>query len=45
MQQHMAGKGHCKFDLGKEDSEFHDFYDFSCGDNRDGDEPEMQEAT
>ncbi|KAJ4309005.1 hypothetical protein N0V84_011758 [Fusarium piperis] len=28
-QQHMVGKGHCKFDLYDEDSEFRDFYDFS----------------
>ncbi|CAF3485390.1 hypothetical protein FGSG_11025 [Fusarium graminearum PH-1] len=27
VQQHMTGKGHCKFDL-SEDSEFADFYDF-----------------
>jgi pre-60S factor REI1 len=28
VQQHMLGKGHCKFDI-REDSEFADFYDFS----------------
>lgn len=28
VQQHMLGKGHCKFDIW-EDSEFADFYDFS----------------
>ncbi|KAF7553681.1 hypothetical protein G7Z17_g3459 [Cylindrodendrum hubeiense] len=27
-QHHMSGKGHCKFDLYNEDSEFRDFYDF-----------------
>ncbi|KAL3595420.1 C2H2 zinc finger transcription factor [Fusarium poae] len=27
VQQHMTGKGHCKFDV-SEDSEFADFYDF-----------------
>jgi pre-60S factor REI1 len=27
VQQHMMGKGHCKFDI-SEDSEFADFYDF-----------------
>ncbi|KAM0279101.1 hypothetical protein ACHAQH_004787 [Verticillium albo-atrum] len=25
----MLGKGHCKFDIAKDDSEFADFYDFS----------------
>ncbi|KAM0424899.1 hypothetical protein ACHAPT_009955 [Fusarium lateritium] len=28
-QQHMVDKGHCKFDLYNEDSEFRDFYEFS----------------
>jgi hypothetical protein len=28
VQQHVTGKGHCKIDLEKEDSEFRDFYDF-----------------
>ncbi|KAF4968889.1 hypothetical protein FSARC_3788 [Fusarium sarcochroum] len=28
VQQHMTGKGHCKFDV-SDDSEFADFYDFS----------------
>ncbi|OHX00427.1 pre-60s factor [Colletotrichum incanum] len=27
VQQHMLGKGHCKFDITIEDSEFKDFYD------------------
>ncbi|GJC78432.1 core trichothecene cluster (CTC) protein 15 [Colletotrichum liriopes] len=27
VQQHMLGKGHCKFDITAEDSEFKDFYD------------------
>ncbi|KAF9882286.1 putative TRI15 [Colletotrichum karsti] len=27
-QQHMTGKGHCKIDIEKENSEFKDFYDF-----------------
>ncbi|KAF4827899.1 Core trichothecene cluster (CTC) protein 15 [Colletotrichum tropicale] len=27
-QQHMTGKGHCKIDVEKENSEFKDFYDF-----------------
>lgn len=29
VQQHMTGKGHCKFDISEEDSELADFYDFS----------------
>ncbi|KAK6865225.1 hypothetical protein PG990_005331 [Apiospora arundinis] len=28
-QQHMLGKNHCRFDIGREGSEFADFYDFS----------------
>jgi pre-60S factor REI1 len=27
VQQHMIGKGHCKYDLADKDSEFRDFYD------------------
>lgn len=29
VQQHMIGKGHCRFDISEQDSEFADFYDFS----------------
>ncbi|KAI1349152.1 C2H2 type zinc-finger-domain-containing protein [Xylaria sp. FL0043] len=29
VQQHMTGKGHCKFDISGQDSEFAEFYDFS----------------
>lgn len=29
IQQHMTGKGHCKFDISEKDSEFAEFYDFS----------------
>ncbi|KAI1123837.1 C2H2 type zinc-finger-domain-containing protein [Nemania abortiva] len=29
VQQHMTGKGHCKFDVSEPDSEFAEFYDFS----------------
>ncbi|KAF2967298.1 hypothetical protein GQX73_g6262 [Xylaria multiplex] len=29
VQQHMTGKGHCKFDISEPDSEFAEFYDFS----------------
>lgn len=37
VQQHMMGKGHCKIDILKEDSEFRDFYDFhSTSDDSDG---------
>ncbi|KAI0427509.1 putative pre-60S factor REI1 [Xylaria sp. FL1042] len=28
IQQHMTGKGHCKFDISEHDSEFAEFYDF-----------------
>lgn len=37
-QQHMTGKGHCKIDILREDSEFRDFYDFASGDNSEGEE-------
>ncbi|KAI2469449.1 C2H2 type zinc-finger-domain-containing protein [Annulohypoxylon bovei var. microspora] len=29
VQQHMTGKGHCKFDISEQDSEFAEFYNFS----------------
>lgn len=29
VQQHMTGKGHCRFDILEQDSEFADFYSFS----------------
>ncbi|KAI0411427.1 C2H2 type zinc-finger-domain-containing protein [Xylaria grammica] len=29
VQQHMTGKGHCRFDAAEHDSEFAEFYDFS----------------
>lgn len=29
VQQHMTGKGHCKFDISEQDSEFAEFYGFS----------------
>ncbi|KAJ2975326.1 hypothetical protein NUW58_g8388 [Xylaria curta] len=29
VQQHMTGKGHCKFDISEQGSEFAEFYDFS----------------
>ncbi|KAI1396930.1 C2H2 type zinc-finger-domain-containing protein [Hypoxylon fuscum] len=28
VQQHMIGKGHCKFDISEQDSEFAEFYNF-----------------
>lgn len=37
VQQHMTGKGHCKFDV-SEGSEFADFYDFSRQDRHTEDE-------
>ncbi|KAH8702166.1 C2H2 type zinc-finger-domain-containing protein [Talaromyces proteolyticus] len=38
VQQHMAGKGHCKFDISEQASEFSEFYDFSrLEDDRDSD--------
>ncbi|UNI24996.1 hypothetical protein JDV02_010707 [Purpureocillium takamizusanense] len=30
-QQHMVGKGHCKIDIDKEDSEYRDFYQVEFG--------------
>jgi pre-60S factor REI1 len=33
VQQHMVGKGHCRFDIAQEDSEFADFWDFSDADS------------
>ncbi|KAI0505624.1 C2H2 type zinc-finger-domain-containing protein [Xylaria bambusicola] len=39
VQQHMTGKGHCRFDIAAPDSEFAEFYDFSeLEDIRDNDE-------
>ncbi|OHE97344.1 hypothetical protein CORC01_07399 [Colletotrichum orchidophilum] len=32
VQQHMLGKGHCRFDVTAEDSEFRDFYEHSSDD-------------
>ncbi|KAL0935762.1 uncharacterized protein CTRU02_210353 [Colletotrichum truncatum] len=29
VQQHMVGKGHCRFDISSQDSEYADFYDLS----------------
>ncbi|KAI1827655.1 C2H2 type zinc-finger-domain-containing protein [Xylaria intraflava] len=52
VQQHMTGKGHCKFDISARDSEFAEFYDFSeSGDDAegeiegDGDENQNQAKT
>ena len=39
VQQHMMGKGHCKFDVAREDSEFADFY-LSSDDEGSGGETE-----
>lgn len=40
-QQHMMGKGHCKFDISSEDSEFHEFYDFDSS-HEDDDEEDFE---
>lgn len=52
IQQHMIGKGHCKFDISKQGSEFVAFYDFSELDNDaesdiadDGGERNQEETT
>ena len=37
-QQHMIGKGHCKFDISSDDSEFHEFYDFDSSHDDDDEE-------
>ncbi|WYZ45080.1 hypothetical protein EsH8_VIII_000396 [Colletotrichum jinshuiense] len=36
-QQHMTGKGHCRIDIAKEDSEFRDFYDLGSSSDSDDD--------
>ena len=36
VQQHMTGKGHCKFDISEETSEFAEFYDFSDSEENSG---------
>ncbi|KAI0192797.1 C2H2 type zinc-finger-domain-containing protein [Astrocystis sublimbata] len=33
VQQHMTGKGHCKFDISKDESEYAEFYGFSESDD------------
>ncbi|KAK1994917.1 hypothetical protein LX36DRAFT_660101 [Colletotrichum falcatum] len=35
-QQHMTGKGHCRIDIDKENSEFKDFYDLESEADSDG---------
>ncbi|KAK1973692.1 C2H2 type zinc-finger-domain-containing protein [Colletotrichum cereale] len=37
-QQHMLGKGHCRFDITADDSEFRDFYDDATGAGEDDDD-------
>ncbi|KAJ3580543.1 hypothetical protein NPX13_g7 [Xylaria arbuscula] len=37
VQQHMTGKGHCRFDITAPDSEFAEFYDFSEPEDADSD--------
>jgi pre-60S factor REI1 len=38
----MLGKGHCKFDISKEDSEFADFYTVSAPASEDGEEEQTE---
>ncbi|KAH7150382.1 c2h2 finger domain-containing protein [Dactylonectria estremocensis] len=38
VQQHMTGKGHCKFNLYEEGSEFRDFYNFHSGSGSDSED-------
>ncbi|KXH46045.1 hypothetical protein CSAL01_04263 [Colletotrichum salicis] len=38
VQQHMIGKGHCRFDPAEQDSEFADFYDFTFSEQEDKEE-------
>ncbi len=40
VQQHMLGKGHCRFDIEDDESEYRDFYDFGSAAEaeEDGDE-------
>ncbi|KAI0386138.1 C2H2 type zinc-finger-domain-containing protein [Hypomontagnella monticulosa] len=55
IQQHMTGKGHCKFDISEQGSEFAEFYDFSEpeddeesdieGDNSERDQEERTTST
>ncbi|KAF9875136.1 TRI15 [Colletotrichum karsti] len=57
VQQHMTGKGHCKFDISDPDSEFAEFYDFAeldedaeSGDeddeyNKDDEDKNLEETT
>lgn len=40
VQQHMMGKGHCKFDISSKESEFCDFYDFGFDHEDDEEENE-----
>ncbi|KAK8058127.1 murein transglycosylase [Apiospora phragmitis] len=42
-QQHMAGKGHCRFDMSP-DSEFAEFYDFSEAEESEDDDDEAGEG-
>lgn len=45
VQQHMIGKGHCRFDISEEGSEFAEFYDFEDSAESDTDEETDQETT
>lgn len=41
----MLDKGHCRFDIARDDSEFADFYDFSGSEAEDGEEEEHADDT
>ncbi|KAH7134212.1 c2h2 finger domain-containing protein [Dactylonectria macrodidyma] len=43
-QQHMTGKGHCKFNLYEEESEFRDFYDLSSGPGSDAEDSDRSQG-
>ncbi|KAH8900544.1 hypothetical protein GQ53DRAFT_675290 [Thozetella sp. PMI_491] len=38
VQQHMLGKGHCRFDIAGDESEYADFYDFVGSETESGEE-------
>lgn len=44
VKQHMIGKGHCRFDISEEDSEFAEFYDFEDSAESEIDEETNQET-
>lgn len=42
VQQHMIGKGHCRFDPADQDSEFGDFYDFTFSEAEGNEESDFE---